>query len=633
MKRLLRAFFSLLMLLFAAQVAVGQSVDDPLYKRWLRKKPQIDSIAIEGNIHFSGSKVRSCLFSRTSDIFRGVKSDRRIRVQRETIMRDTSEVKYLYLSAGFLGVQVSERFEPMLPDSNALVRIIINEGRQFVYSRIVVSGNFEDHFRGEFNKISNRFKSGMPVDPFRLKQAAYDFKSILANNGYPYATTEYAMDTNLTDNLTDIVFFIQADSLVHFGNIKILGADHFDESVARRETTFRPGDVYRRKDIIESQKRLLGTGYYLTLQLFSAAKDSIEGTDRLNPDFILNLKEKNPHYMSIKTGAAQDSIKDLTWTLSAAWGKRNILRSRWLELSAKVSSVIFTEWRILNHSYQIRFTEPWFMGIRMPLTLTGEISPEVKDRVESYRIGSWRVAATTTREIGDKIRLLTGFEYRSVRITGLSPEDQILLRQKEELSNRRKLYLSVVRDSRNNLFTPSVGSLTKANLEYVGGFLGGDDSYTYWEASWARYRRVWPGWIQATRIKAGYVKEFGTSETVPVDARFYIGGANTVRGFKENRLGPLLAEDKPEGANIILIANHEYRYPLVGKLWGSVFGDIGNGYRESAEITWDNLALSYGIGLQFISPAGPVRVDYARRIKTRYISAGYRFHFTILYAF
>ncbi len=634
MKRTAYYIFALLGIIIMSGLAEAQ-VDDPVYQRWIRKKPRIDSIIIdvdEGS-YYSRGKIRSSLFSRTSNLWRKIKSDRRIRIQRETLMRDTSEVKYLYLSAGFLGVRVRETFEPMPPDSAALIKVRIDEGRQFVYGRVEVNGSFNDKFSHDFRKIADRFKPKEPVDPFALKQATYDIKSMLANDGYPYATAEYAIDTALADNHADIAFFINADSLVHFGGVNITGADKFHESVARREITFKSGDVYQRKDIINSQKRLLQTGNYLTLQLYRAARDSAHDADRLNPDFILSLREKNPHYVSIKTGAAQDSIKDLTWTLSGSWGKRNVLRSRRLELSAEVSSVVLTDWRIFNHSYTIRFVEPWFLGLRMPLTLTGSVSPEIQDRVESYRIGSWRLAASTTRKLGNKINVLTGFEYKSVKISGLSEEDQVLLKQEEELSNRRKLYLTVQRDSRDNILMPTDGSVSRLNYEYVGGFLSGDNSYTYGEASWSRYRKVWPGWIQATRIKAGYVKEFGSSETVPVDARFYIGGANSIRGFRENQLGPLLEENKPEGANIIVICNHEYRYPIFGKFWGSIFGDMGNGFRNQEEIAWDHLALSYGLGIQFISPAGPIRFDYARRVKTSAYSSGYRFHFTILYAF
>ena len=99
-----------------------------------------------------------------------------------------------------------------------------------------------------------------------------------------------------------------------------------------------------------------------------------------------------------------------------------------------------------------------------------------------------------------KVKSLAGFEYESVKISGLSLEDQILLKQEKKLSNRRRFYLTVNRDSRTNPFVPTGGSLTNFGLEYAGGFLGGDDSFWKVDASWSRYQRFWPGWISATRL-------------------------------------------------------------------------------------------------------------------------------------
>ena len=629
--------------LFSSTCVEAQFSENREINRWLRKKPDIKLIEInftKDSTFFKADKIRAILFSKTDNFLRSVKSDRRRKVQRETIRRDTAEVKYLYLSNGFLGVQVMETFEPMLPDSSALIRISIHEGRRFVYDSIYIEGDYEEQFEGNFEKIIKDFKKGEPVDPFELKQATYDIKSVLANNGYPYAKAEYFVDTlyDYTKNNADVTFKISADSLVHFGDVHIGGASKFDSSLARRELTIRPGRIYRRKDVIESQKRLLETGYYLTLYLSQASGDTLRKFNRLRPDFALSLREKKPYYVSIKTGAAQDSLKDLTWTLSGSWGKRNLFKSRLLELTASSSFIVFTEWRLKDHSYRFRITEPWFLGIRMPMTLTAQYSPGVRTAIEDqdYRKESWSVSVSTIRKIKDKIKIQTGLQYESVNIYGLSEEDQERLKQEEGISIRRKVFVDIVRDSRDHPFTPSRGSLTSLGYEYIGGFLGGDDSFIHIEASWSRYQIVWPGWISASRLKAGYVRERGESETVPVDDRLYIGGANTVRSFSEGTLGPRLTNgdgSTPEGANIIIIANQEFRYHLIGKFWSSLFVDVGNGFRNKNEIKWTHLAIAYGTGIQFLSPAGPIRIDYARRVKTETFDAADKIHLTILYAF
>lgn len=624
--------FILLNLVLSA-VAIGQVSNDALLLRWLRKKPLIKSIAIEGNKFYSDSRIKGVMFSREDNIIRAIKADRNRRVQKETMLRDTSEVKYLYLTSGFLAVRLKENYEPILPDSNARIILTLDEGRRFFYDSISINGEFNSKSRGELSGIIGRIKIHRPVDPFALRQIVYDCKSYLANNGYPYASITFSIDTVPENDRAKISFTIRTDSLVHFGNVKINGAEHFDTSQVRREITFRSGDLYRRQDILESQKRLLGTGHYLTLQMYSPEQDTANESKRSNPDFILNLKEKKPYYLSVKTGAGQDLYKDLIWDFSAAWGKRNIFRSRQVELSAQSSFVIFTEWRIINHSYKFRFTEPWFLGLRMPLTLTGTFEPGVRSEVQQYRIQTWSLSLETFRELRQWFKLYNGLEYQSVNIYGLSLVDAAQLRQDSGISIRQKLYTNIIRDRRDHPFIPTAGSMTTGRLEYAGGFLGGDDSYYLIETSWSRYQRVWPGWISASRIKWGYVREFGKSKSVPIDVRYYVGGANSVRGFSENDLGPKSSDGTPEGANILIVGNQEFRFPLVSKFWGSLFADMGNGFLNWHDIKLDKLALTYGAGLQFISPAGPIRFDYARRIKTKFIGSGYHFHFTILYAF
>jgi outer membrane protein insertion porin family len=614
-------------------VAYSQITNDALNYRWLKKKPIIRNIEVDGNQFFSDSKIKKVMFSRETNIFRAIKSDRRRRIQKETIIRDTSEIKYLYLSNGFLGMKLEETFAPILPDSNALVKLSIHEGRRFVYGNIAIEGEMSPKFQWQLNSIISKFKPLKPVDPFKLRQAVYDCKSYLANNGYPYSQVTYKLDTNLSDTLAVIIYTITLDSIVHFGDLGIIGAAHYDSSQVKRELTFGSGDLYSRRALIESQKRLLSTGNYLTLQMNNNEADTLNAKSRLNPQFTINLKEKRPHYVSIKTGAGQDPYKDLIWDFSAAWGKRNIFRSRRLEFSAGSSFVIFTEWRIISHRYKVKFTEPWFLGIRMPMILTGTFEPGVRSKVQLYRIETWSISLETYKELENRMKAIAGLEYKSANIYGLSFADAIKLRQDKGISIRQKLYGNLNRDSRDHPFIPTGGSLTTMSGEFAGGFMGGDESYYSLGASWSRYQRVWPGWLSASRLKGGYVKEFGTSESVPIDVRHYAGGANSIRGFAENALGPQSSDGTPEGGSILLIGNQELRFPIVGKFWGSLFADGGNVYKNWNDIKWSNLAFSIGGGIQFISPAGPIRLDYAHRIKTEAAEPGYHFHFTILYAF
>ena len=105
---------------------------------------------------------------------------------------------------------------------------------------------------------------------------------------------------------------------------------------------------------------------------------------------------------------------------------------------------------------------------------------------------------------------------------------------------------------------------------------------------------------------------------------------------------------KPVGAEYIVVFNQEFRWrtiqvfnqiPVIGSLfqqwplWQSVFVDVGNGYRTASEISFQSLAYTYGTGIQILSPAGPIRLDYAQVVPHGNFSFADHWHFTILYAF
>jgi outer membrane protein insertion porin family len=635
---------------FAVCVVIGwqaasAEVIDRTTLRWMRSKPPIESIVITGNNFFSASEVKKRMYSRERTLWSALKGDRRTRIQRETYGRDTLEIKYLYLSNGFLGVRVQERFQVREKDSAALIEVTIEEGRRYYYGDITVTGSFEPRFKRRFAGITSQLKKGEPINLFAVHQARFDMKTILANEGYPYATVSFDIDTANIASLTPITFHVESDSLVRFGQITIVGAERYPEYTIWRELKVKPGEIYRRSVIIDSQRRLFESGYFSTIRLDRAG----ELTDRFHPDFILRVRERKPRYVTIKTGAAQSKVRDLTWNFSAGYGKRNFLGSRRYDLLAHLSFSLGRETRLLNHNYRLRFTEPWFLGVRMPLSLTARYDPGVKDPIQNYRIERWSLSLSTSKNFGLEIKTSLGAEYEEVNIFGIAT-DQVELRQQLEgdISVRRKLYGTFRRDSRDDIFIPRWGSLTDIAVEYFGGFLGGEDHFYKVSASWSSYQLVWPGWISATRFKLGLAQAFGESELVPVEDRFYLGGANTVRGFKENTLGPLFDNGAPRGANYIFVFNQEFRWrtlqvfrviPLLKELlktfplWQSVFIDIGNGFTDYKEFKFSSLAYSYGTGLQLVSPAGPIRIDYARRIKTDRIDFDERWHFTILYAF
>lgn len=625
--------------------ASGGSNQDATRNAWLAKRPFISQIVIEGNTFFSDGAIKSHLFSRKNSFWEAFRSGSQNRVLRYSIYRDTLEVKYIYLRAGFLNVRVAERFDPRESDSTACLSLKIVEGERFLVDGVVLQANDTLSFYSRLVQETNRLKPGAPVDPIVLNQIVFDLKTIYANNGYPYAVVQETTDSASGPARTKIFFKAEEGALVRFGRLEVKNLRNYAPYLVRREIAFKEGETYSREKIIESQKRLYATGLFNAVNLsiastpVSAAPAAAAPEKDTVPNFSFSAIERKPHFVTVKTGAGQDSLQDLIWDFSAAWGKRNIFVSRRIEFSVDSRYIIFTQWRPLSHRFQVRFTEPRFLESRMPLTLTAQYEPGVTSQTQPYRIQTWSLALSTRKDWSEQLYGVVTGEYENVNIYGVSPDAALLIRQEQDISIRRKLSATLVRDTRLDKFVPKSGSYTTYFAQYVGGLLGGDDSFLKGEFSWARYQPAVGPFIYATRIKTGWVKEFGGSHSVPSTDRFFLGGANSIRGFKENIIGPrtagtaAAADSTNLGATAYFIFNQELRAPLFWKFWATVFSDFGNGYESFSQVKMKDILFSYGAGIAFLSPAGPVRLDYAQRVRSGIYDAGHRLHFTILFAF
>lgn len=633
-----------LAIVFCAGLSGSPGAADRTFLQWAGKNPVIDSISVEGNHFFPSSEIRKRMYARQRSVLRALTADRRSRVQRETVQRDTLEIKYLYYLKGFLGVRVHESIEVLSPDSNALVRVVIAEGRQYRYGDKSVVGNFDSSMLGNFEGIARRLKTGEVMNPFEIRNAVFEMKSYLANNGYPYAAVVYSLDTSTAESLSAVHFDISSDSLVHFGKVSVEGSQLFPEYCARRELKISEGALYRRDDILDSQRRLFESGYFTTFQL----RQSPQSPNRVRPDFTLSVRERKAKAVTIKTGAGQSAVRDLEWNASLGYLNRNFLGSRRYDLSASYAFGIGRQARLISHSYRLSYTEPWFLGARMPLTLSAAWDPPLRDPVQDFTRTALSLSAETSVRFSQETRASLGFEYVGVKLTDLTGLLADSLGGPTSNASRRKLSLGFRRDSRDSIFVPRHGSLSRVNIQYYGGILGGDGNFVKIQADWSSYQPIWPGWISATRLKGGWAHQYGSPKFTFVDEAQYLGGAGTVRGFAENELGPKDVFGKPIGAEFIIVCNQEFRWrtipflnrlPLIGDLfqrwplWQSAFVDMGNGYRTAGEISFRNMAYSYGTGFQILSPAGPIRLDYARVIPHDKFGFTDRWHFTILYAF
>jgi len=167
---------------------------------------------------------------------------------------------------------------------------------------------------------------------------------------------------------------------------------------------------------------------------------------------------------------------------------------------------------------------------------------------------------------------------------------------KDNFGVTRSATLTRVFDSRDNVFNPTEGTRFLLSAEFAGKGLGGDFSFNKYTLEDRQYFKVGREHVVAVRLMAG----FATGK-MPEAGKFSVGGSDTLRGY----------EDEQFKGNRMLAATAEYRFPVVKKVEGVVFGDIGNAW-DNGGYKFSDMHASVGVGLRVTRPLGPIRIDYAR---------------------
>lgn len=608
------------------------SARDPQVK-WLAKRPIIKEVKIIGNEYIEDDEIKDAISTKEQGFWQKLKLKKKSRLRKNSRQLDGAAINYLYKRNGYLDIQYEFQYK-VAPDSSAIVEVILDEGERYHIGEATIPNDLGQK-KEYIQKIVSQLKPGNAVNPYLIEAVASAIKTVYANEGHPYAQIDYRVIPH-EDNpyKIDIEFSIDPGPLTIFGDISIDSLKYTSSRVVKRELVFEPGDLYSRKKLIESRQRIYSTGLFTYVD-FEPEKhpDSLV----TNPALTITGIEKKPRFLRVKTGAAQDTIYDLVWNLSLETGSRNISGlGRTFRFMPETRFQIFSGWQLIDEKFSFHYTEPWPFGFRMPLQFSFSWEPRLRRTAQDYKIERFEFTIGTLNELGRFVKIRSGFEFEKVDITGI-PNDSTLQKFKrdEEINVGRSFWLSFERDSRLDIFLPTSGSVTRVTGQYYGGFLGGDKNFFKIVAEWSRYLGLSRWDVYAFRFKGGLGEGLTSDDQVPLTDRFYLGGANTIRGYKEKDVGPKTPppESALEGGTFYFITNHEYRRYLVGKFWISLFLDVGGNWRDNKDFHFRDLLATCGMGLQYASPLGPIRFDYGQRIAWKPVDGGGRFHISILYAF
>jgi outer membrane protein assembly complex protein YaeT len=187
-------------------------------------------------------------------------------------------------------------------------------------------------------------------------------------------------------------------------------------------------------------------------------------------------------------------------------------------------------------------------------------------------------------------------------------------------------------DRRSNPLDPIGGWFTSATFELSRPGIGSDLSFLKSFLQYFHFMPIGEGTVLASAVRLGLARTFEDEELIPSE-RFFAGGATTVRGYREDDLGPRSIFGDAEGGRAMLILNAEARFPLYRWIRGVGFADMGNVYPMVGDISFSELLVGLGGGLRFETPIGLLRFDLAAPVNRRPFDPKWRVHFGLGHSF
>ncbi|MCI0331288.1 MAG: BamA/TamA family outer membrane protein [candidate division Zixibacteria bacterium] len=606
-----------------------------------RPRPIVARVLFFGNSAFSADRLESKIATRGDSFWgkTGLSFGQHRRAAKDWKYKDIALLSAFYRSRGFLDIHVAESFFHDTVKNELWARIDVSEGKQSFFGAISFSGDAGE-LTGKLAEAASELESDSSFNVYLLDRAVFRMKEILSNTGYPYARVYLDTVRAEEGQKLPLSFRIEKDGLVHFGRIEIAELAITHPGVVRRELAFKPGEIYGRQKVIQSQQQVYATGLFNFVSLAVAPKMDSSGrkdTLDLHPDFVLRAVERKPAALNLHVGAGQyrrrEEQQDLSVDLALGWENRNLGgRARRFSLQGKTSFLVVTDYELLSNKLTADYTEPWILSTRNYANLSVSFEPAVRDRVLGVRIQTATFGLTFLRPISLTTRLTLGASLEEINIFDVPPSEEERFKAEKGINVRRKLSASFEKDTRGSILIPTGGSYTRLEGEMLGGPLGGDAHFLKLNFYWNRYQPLAGNNILATRFRWGQAFLIGERRNLPSVDQFYLGGANSLRGYPENSIVPLdTASSRP--VKSLFLTSLEIRRPLFWRFWGNLFSDFGNVFRRNKDIVPDDILVTVGAGLQFFTLIGPLRVEYGKRVIHGNLPPGERVHFSILFAF
>jgi outer membrane protein assembly factor BamA len=603
---------------------------------------------------------RATYFAR-SPIVRWLGLGSRREFDERTFRRDVLRLKALYGAYGYPNAQVDTVLRRT--DAAVDIRFRINEGDPRRVASLVFTGAQQLGLDRAL-RLALPLRVGEPFNRLLLQTSVNVIRAIVRDAGHPFAQVSGTFRQLPDEQGVDVLFSVDAGRRATVELIQVAGSQRVSDRLVRRMMVVQRGQVFSDRALYDSQLELY------RMNTFSFANVSVVDSLPSGPDDSLvtvRAQLVDGPLDHFRLGAGYGTLD--CFRALASWTRYNFSGgARSLRLNARASQIGTgpplsggfaqsicrgladedTSRLKLNYNVSATFSEPFLRSRRASAALT--VFAERHSEFQAYLREVVGGELSVTRRLNPDLPVTIGYGLSYGRTTAdavtvcaflnvCRVED---IRVFRDARVRSALSLGVVHNRTNAVLNPTRGTYFTAELRWASPLIGSDSLIDFTKATveLASYHQLGRRGVFAWRVRVGSVlapRLPSGARFVPPEDRFYLGGPNSVRGYAQNELGPVvrvldsvvtregpsnggsgvvfdsIIRPSAEGGNQLLLASAELRIALSRdpeRFVGALFVDAGQ-VVDRGEASVMALRITPGLGVRIASPIGPLRFDVA----------------------
>ncbi len=467
------------------------------------------------------------------------------------------------------------------------VTITIRPGQKFTLGDIRLKGDAAGMASADFGLISGGDAGSGAV----LKAEARLVKA-LKDEGRPLAkVTDREVVADHDNGRLDVTLTVEAGPVAGIGQTTVEGTEAVDREFTEYMTGLKRGERYSPKQIEDARDRLLGLEVFNSVSLKEGDKLDADG----NIPIGVEVSERKPRYFGV--GGTFSNTEGLG--LEGYWGHRNLFgRAEKLRIEGKISGIGANALGELNYNAGIMFEKPGVVGSASKFFANLKTVYEHPDAYDRF---STKGGMGLSYELDKRQTVSAEVSLDYSKITDSFGKHDYLI---------ASVPLQYVFDNRDNKLNPKSGFRLLAYAEPSYDLLNGA-TFVKLRGEGSAYQAIDTGgrFVLAGRVALGSIVGAGLQD-VPADRRFYAGGGGSVRGYAYQGIGPKDINGKPTGGLSYFETSAEMRIGITDTIGIVPFIDAGTVSTQQFP-DFSNVKVGAGVGLRYITPFGPLRIDGA----------------------